>query len=52
LYAAYGSNCELETQILLGGDLKYIKPAVLKKVQNDIEEVERMLKALIRSLEN
>ncbi|MBI5096602.1 MAG: four helix bundle protein [Nitrospirae bacterium] len=26
LYVAYGSNCELETQILLSGDLGYIKP--------------------------
>jgi four helix bundle protein len=25
LYIAYGSNCELETQILLSGDVGYIK---------------------------
>ena len=25
LYIAYGSNCELETQILLAGDLRYLK---------------------------
>ena len=25
LYIAYGSNCELETQILLAGDLLYLK---------------------------
>ena len=25
-YIAYGSDCELETQILLSGDLDYIKP--------------------------
>ncbi|MEW6215898.1 MAG: four helix bundle protein, partial [Nitrospirota bacterium] len=24
LYVAYGSNCELETQVLLSGDLGYI----------------------------
>jgi len=52
LYIAYGSICELETQILLTGDLNYIKAEQLKKIQKDITEVERMLKALIKSLEN
>ena len=52
LYVAYGSNCELETQILLSGDLGYIETDKLKKLQNEIGEVERMLKALIKSLEN
>jgi four helix bundle protein len=52
LYVAYGSHCELETQILLAGDLGYITPEQLKKIQTDIAEVERMLKALIKSLEN
>ena len=52
LYIAYGSNCELETQILLSGDLGYIEAGELKKLQNGIGEVERMLKALIKSLEN
>jgi four helix bundle protein len=51
LYVAYGSNCELETRILLSGDLGYIKNEKLKKLQNDIGETERMLKALIKSLE-
>lgn len=46
------SNCELETQILLSGDLGYIKAEKLKKLQADIGEVERMLKALIKSLGN
>jgi four helix bundle protein len=52
LYIAYGSNCELETQILLTGDLCYCKPEHIKNVQEDVGEVERMLKALIKSLEN
>lgn len=51
LYVAYGSNCELETQILLAGDLGYIKDENMRKVQKEIGEVERMLKALIKSLE-
>jgi four helix bundle protein len=52
LYIAYGSNCELETQILLSGDLGYIEAGELKKLQDGIGEVERMLKALIKALEN
>jgi len=40
----------LETQVLLAGDLGYIRE--LKRLKSDIEEVERMLKALIKSLEN
>ena len=51
LYIAYGSNCELETQILLSGDLNYINPAKLRNLKGSIGEVERMLKALIKSLE-
>ena len=52
LYIAYGSVCELETQLLLAGDLGYGKAADLEKLQQDIGDVERMLKALIKSLEN
>lgn len=52
LYVAYGSHCELETQMLLSGDLGYIKADDIKKLKENIEEIERMLKALIKSLEN
>ena len=51
LYIAYGSHCELETQVSLSGDLELIKPDILDKIQQDIAEVERMLKSLINSLE-
>jgi len=51
LYIAYGSNCELETQILLSGDLGYIERGKLEMLKQGIREVERMLKALIQSLE-
>jgi four helix bundle protein len=50
LYIAYGSVCELETQVLLSGDLNYEKKRKFKGSQDDPEEVERMLKALIKSL--
>ncbi len=52
LYFAYGSNCELETQISLSGDLGYMKAQEEEILQKNIGEVERMLKALIKSLES
>jgi len=52
LYISYGSVCELETQILLAGDLGFIEKGELGAAKKDIAEVERMLKALIKSLEN
>jgi len=51
LYIAYGSVCEIETQILLSGDLGYISTGKLEMLNEGIKEVERMLKALIKSLE-
>ncbi|MBW1863275.1 MAG: four helix bundle protein [Deltaproteobacteria bacterium] len=61
LYIAYGSNCELETQVLLSGDLGYLESIKLEGIpekvngifdKEGIQEAERMLKALIKSLEN
>lgn len=52
LYIAYGSTCELETQILLSGDLGYLDKENLSGFQSKIGSIERMLKALIKSLEN
>jgi four helix bundle protein len=52
LYIAYGSTCELETQTLLSGDLNYLNEADQSSLLEKIKEVERMLMALIKSLEN
>ena len=52
LYIFYGSVCELETQILLAGDLDLIEKGELGTLNKDIAEIERMLKALIKSLKN
>jgi four helix bundle protein len=52
LYISYGSVCELETQILLAGDLGFIEKGELGPIKTKILEIERMLKALIKSLEN
>jgi len=52
LYISYGSVCELETQILLSMDLGYIDSAIIEKIKDEIQQIERMLKGLIKSLEN
>ena len=38
LYISYGSVCELETQILLAGDLDLIEKGELGKLKKDIAE--------------
>ncbi len=52
LYISYGFVCELETQILLAGDLDFIEKGELDTAKKDIAAIEGMLKALIKSLEN
>ncbi len=44
--------CELETQILLAWELGFIEKGDLGTAKIDIAEIERMLKALIKSIEN
>ena len=52
LYIAYGSVCELETQTMISGDLGYLEKEKLQEIREEIGDVERMLKAMIKSLEN
>jgi len=52
LYIGYGSVCELETQTMLSGDLGYVGKERLQKLRAEIGDVERMLRALIKPLEN
>jgi four helix bundle protein len=52
LYISFGCVCELETQILLAEDLDLIEKIELGPQKKDIAEIERMLKAPIKSLEN
>ena len=52
LCISYSSVCELETQILLAGVLDLIEKGELGTLNKDIGEIERMLKTLIKSLEN
>ena len=51
LYIANGSLCELETQILLANDLKYINAKEYNEIEGSITELVVMMKALIKSLE-
>jgi len=51
LCVAYGSGAELETQLMLAKDLGYLKGGEFKELIERFCEVERMLMALIKSLE-
>ena len=51
LWNANGSICELETQLLLAQRLRFGHPAGVQQTLNDVAEGERVLAALIRSLE-
>lgn len=51
LHIAYGSVCELETQMLLSRDLGYMNGNNADAFENQLREVERMLKGLIKALE-
>jgi len=51
LHYAYASNSELETQAMLARDLEYLELDEFAKLSEGIREVERMMKALIKSLE-
>jgi len=46
LNIAYGSRCELETQLSIAADLGYISQPVATKLEQQTAEVERMLTAL------
>jgi len=50
LRIAYGSNCELETQLLLARDLGYVDSATYERLRQMAASVERMMSALDRAL--
>lgn len=50
LHVARGSLMELETHLLLAQQLEYLPQSYLTPLLNDIEQVGRMLNALLRSL--
>ena len=50
-YLSYGSVSELETRIVLAGDLNLIEKGERGTLKKGIAEIERRLNALIKSLE-
>ncbi|MCK4948124.1 MAG: four helix bundle protein [Candidatus Aureabacteria bacterium] len=50
LYIALGSCAELETQLTIGKDLKYIAETLEKKLLDDLEYICRMTTNLIKKL--
>lgn len=50
LYIALGSLAELETQIIISEQLRFLKNEQSKKVQTDIDELNRMITGLIKCL--
>jgi four helix bundle protein len=52
LYIAFGSANELEYQIILSIDLKFIEIENGQKLLFQVEEIKKMLNALIKKLNN
>ncbi len=50
LRIAYGSNCELETQTSLAGDLGFLKAEDSAGLHQSLREVELMLASLMRTV--
>ena len=50
LYFALGSTSELEYQILLSMDLKFIKNELYVELNNEINEIKKMLISMIQKL--
>ena len=48
---AYASSCELDTQIILSYDLNFINQDELANSDNYINELQKMLSGLIKSIE-
>jgi four helix bundle protein len=51
LEIAYASTCELDTQIILSFDLNFISEDELNKFNIYIEEIQKMLSGLLKSLD-
>jgi four helix bundle protein len=51
LTVARGSLMELETHLIIAGDLSYLKPDQLKESQHEVEGIGQMLNRLIQALQ-
>jgi four helix bundle protein len=52
LYVSLGSVSEIDTLLLIVGNLKYSETNELSKLQQQVEEIKKMLTSLIKSLNN
>jgi four helix bundle protein len=52
LSLAHGSLCELETQLMIAADLGLCKPEQLSDVLDQTAEIGRIIRGLIRKLDN
>ncbi|KKT52685.1 MAG: hypothetical protein VE96_C0010G0006 [candidate division Kazan bacterium GW2011_GWA1_44_22] len=52
LYIARGSLAELETQLLLGSDLNYVSSKKLAEIENQLNEINKMLSGIIWKLKS
>lgn len=52
LYVSLGSASEIDTILLIISNLKYGQPEELSKLQNQIQEIKKMLLSLIKSVNN
>lgn len=50
LQIAFASGAELETQLLIGKELKYVDKKLFTEVNNLLQEVLKMLNSIIRKL--
>lgn len=52
LYVALGSLSELETQIIISENLDFLLDADSTRIQNELNEIRKMILGLIRYIEN
>ncbi len=50
LYIALSSAAELETQIIIAGNLEYLKESEKESLLNELNSVSRMIQGLIKSI--
>ena len=50
LIIATGSSSELEYQLILSRDLKYLSETIYKELQNELIEIRKMIYAFIKNL--
>jgi four helix bundle protein len=50
LYIALGSAAELETQLIIAGEVELGNPPVMKSLNDDLTRIRQMLRGLVKSV--